>query len=142
MKHSIPDLEIEVTGDIARLEQGVMCGDESVVAVHRIQVAHLAEIMGIVKPRPDLEHVVDRMGDAIVDLRNGIARLARLLDSVPTFPPGRETEDVSMAFALLKTADLLCDRFSLCEPSDDQESPPQSIEHQAPERRQKNAELF
>lgn len=101
MKLSIPDLEIELLGDIVRLEQGAGLCETAVVDVHRIQLAHIAGLMGIAE-RPDLAAQVDLMGDAIVDLRNEIARLAKLLDGIPSFPPGKETHDVTAAFALLE----------------------------------------
>lgn len=123
MKLSIPDLEIELMGDIVRLEQGAGLCETAVVDVHRIQLAHIADLMGLTE-RPDLVarvvnlvEKVDSMADGIVDLRNEIARLAKLLDDIPSFPPGKETHDVTAAIALLDSADRLCDRFGLCEPA-------------------------
>lgn len=115
MKVCIPDLGYEVQGDLIRLEQSNGMDDPVMIDLHRLHLAHLAEVMGVQR-RPDLERRIEQLGDAMLDVRNGIGRLANLLDSVPCFPPGPMTEDVRMAFDLLDRADCYLDDFDIAEP--------------------------
>lgn len=116
MKARIPDLTVErLDADLVRLEQAYGMDEPVVVDLHRIHVAHLAGMFGLAGTQ-EQERTIEQLGDALVDLRNGICRLANLLASVPTCPPGRETEDVMMAWGLVEHADGILDRFRLAEP--------------------------
>lgn len=130
MKVCIPDLGYEVQGDLIRLEQSSGMDDSVVIDLHRLHLAHLAEVMGVQR-RPDLERRIEQLGDAMLDVRNGIGRLANLLDSVPCFPPGPMTEDVRIAFDLLDRADRYLDDFDIAEPLGGEEGTGEARERSA-----------
>lgn len=50
MMAQIPDIAFEIDGDLVRIEQSAGCGEVASVDLHRLHVAHLAGLLGLIPP--------------------------------------------------------------------------------------------
>lgn len=118
MKTRIPDLSIErLDTDLVRLEQSDGMNESVIVDLHRLHVAHLAGMFGLAGTQ-EQELAIERLGDELLALRNGLARLCGVLAQTPAYPGGG-TDDYDIAEELLARADRVLDRFNLAEPLPD-----------------------
>lgn len=101
----IPDIAIGIVGDHVHLEQDAGCGETVVVSLHRIHLEHIAQLMGLAQPDGAAQKAFARVYRQMTRLRDMAEDLADFLRSVPSYPPGKVSEDVQMADALLETVE-------------------------------------
>lgn len=81
------------------------------VELHPLHVRHIAQHMGLLRPDPDLM-AVDTMRRQMLTLRDRIAELDDLLQSVMSFPPSsRMSEDCILSSELLTLIDDYIEGF-------------------------------
>jgi hypothetical protein len=98
-KKTIPALtyEIDSNGDV-QLEQDGGMGETHYVTVHPVHIRAIADDLGFANP------AVNRL----LEIRNELAELLELLESVGCYPPqASDTEDVAACRRIVKR----CDRF-------------------------------
>lgn len=122
MTEHMHDLGIEaLPGGVIRLEQSAGSQDGAVfIDLHPCQLRLIAERAGLPTVSRELRRDLNR-------LRDRAAGLLDLLESVPSFPPGRETADIVAARDLLDAVDDMLDDHLR---GDDSGEPVRPIPHQ------------
>lgn len=119
-----PAVSIEYSADgLVELTQQNGLSDPDFVELHPLHVRHIAQHMGLLRPDPD-HLAIDTMRRQMLTLREHIAELDDLLQSVMSCPPSsRMTQDCILSSELLELIDGYIDDFATRAVSPSAESP-------------------